>query len=265
MINDDKLKSFVKKSGFPLQIKVKSIVESDKDLGWNVVTSEHSWSDKDGLRGFLDLVLEHPDYRVIATIECKRVRDSSWIFLREKHASPRRRHFKTWITLGHQLVIDAQGWIEGQVYPETPEAEFCIVGGQDPKSKPMLERTAAELIEATEAFAESYGMYHFAQDETARLFIPVVVTTAELKLCTFDAHEISLATGEIDSAQFETVPFLRFRKQFTDRTIDRNMRSQIDYKVIDRQKENSIFVVNSEHVLDFLSELSVHDFDLPHT
>ncbi len=170
-----------------------------------------------------------------------------------------------WITLGHQLVIDAQEWVEGQVYPETPEAEFCIVGGQDPKSKPMLERTAAELIEATEAFAQSYGMYHFSQDETARLFIPVVITTAELKLCKFDANEVSLTTGEIVNAEFETVPFLRFRKQFTDRTIDSNRLPQIDYKTIDRQKENSIFVVNSEHILEFFDQLSVHDFDVPST
>ena len=35
----------------------------------------------------------------------------------------------------------------------SPECTFCVVPGQDKKSRPMLERIAAELIEATESLA----------------------------------------------------------------------------------------------------------------
>ena len=87
MIDNDKIRSIVNSSGFPLQFKVESLVNEHSDLGWKVLTKEHSWLDeKSGEEGFLDLVLEKSKSSTLLTVECKRVKESAWIFLREKRS-----------------------------------------------------------------------------------------------------------------------------------------------------------------------------------
>jgi len=260
LVDEKKARSIVNSSGFPLQIRIENLVKEHSDLGWQVLTREHSWFNPENNYGsFIDLVLEKPSSKTFLTLECKRVKDSSWIFLREEHSSPKRRHVKTWVAAYICGQRGLRGWIDSTGYPETPESEFCVVAGQDSKSKTMLERIGAELIEATEAFAEQDCEYHKDQTDFTRIFVPVIVTTAKLQICKFDFKDVSLTTGEIDKSEVETVPYLRFRKQLSNRSYQARFKHGVNYREIDRVKENTIFIVNSNHVVDFLDEIEIHE------
>ena len=79
----EKLEKLVNSSGFPLQIALQHLIESKKsDHGWDVLSHEHPWANKEaGSEGFIDLILVNNSDRHIMVVECKRVRDTYWIFL----------------------------------------------------------------------------------------------------------------------------------------------------------------------------------------
>ena len=94
----DKLKGFVNSSGFPLQIGIEHLVRSQTlSHGWKVRYKEHSWNNKQtGNAGFIDLVLVDGDGTSAMVVECKRVQDTSWIFLLPSMRQADRRHAHVW-------------------------------------------------------------------------------------------------------------------------------------------------------------------------
>jgi len=133
------------------------------------------------------------------------------------------------------------------------------VAGQDQKSKPMIERIGAELVDATQFFADQDCNYYKSQPDFIRIFLPVIITTAELKVCEFDVEDVSLDMGEIDKSEAKTVPYLRFRKQLSHRKYSNQFLHGVNYRDIDNEKENTIFVVNSNHIVEFLDEIEIHE------
>ena len=78
-------------SGFPMQIAVARQVNETLFIhGWRVRYTEHSWSSlsQENQNGFIDLVLEDKHRSTLAVIECKRVRDTAWIFLHSAGGAP---------------------------------------------------------------------------------------------------------------------------------------------------------------------------------
>jgi hypothetical protein len=81
---EDQLLSVVNASGFPFQIRVAHLVrETAARRGWTVLVSEHPWTDEEtGENGFIDVVLgRDDDYSLRLVIECKRAKDSQWVFI----------------------------------------------------------------------------------------------------------------------------------------------------------------------------------------
>src|SRR5690606_17953157 len=97
--------------------------------------------------------------------------------------------------------------------PASPESAFCVIPGVDGNRRPLIERAASELVEATEGIANEERALSLGDRETLRIYFPVLVTTAKLFACLYRQESISLATGTIADAKFEEVPFVRFRKQ----------------------------------------------------
>ncbi len=252
MRDTEPLKTIVNGSGFPLQLALEHAITENKSVhGWNVYSREHAWKNETtGKSGFIDIVLRDTCRTSVMIIECKRVQDSDWIFLNPKNSANYRRHAKTWITnIFHNSRVCFE-WADVALEPSTPESQFCIVPGQDNKSKPMLERTAAELVEATEGFASEDYKVLINENIDLRLYFNIIVTTAHIKVCDFDASEISIESGIIDNVSFRDVPYLRFCKQLSpNREI-----SRFDRYSPFKQKENTVFVVNSKSFIDFLSD-----------
>jgi len=115
----------------------------------------------------------------------------------------------------------------------------------------MLERTASEIIEATEAFAMEEHSLGIPKPDHLRTYFSVIVTTADLKICKFDPAEVDLKSGEIAKCEFEDVRYLRFRKSLTARG---EKASQKDIGEVFEEKERTVFVVNSVYFLNFLRE-----------
>ena len=254
---DNGLKKIVNLSGFPLQIGLKNVIEQTSlGHGWRVLSEEHPWMHNEANKeGFIDLILADNVNTFRMIIECKRVRDTEWIFLNPSTDIRSTRHARFW----HSL-IDEQGshvkvfdWTDIDIYPPTPEAMFCVIPGQDSKSPPMLERVAGDLVNAVEIFAaEELSRGKYDNSDFKRFYIPTIVTTAELKICKFDPANISIKDGEIpNDAEFETVPFIRFRKSLSTKvaampTLGRSIAT----------RERTILIINSSHLTQMLIELN---------
>ena len=255
-MDKDQLRKTVNGSGFPLQIAIEAQIKNQKSKHrWRVLFSEHSWVNTNtDSGGFIDLILEHEDHNAILIVECKRVQNTHWIFLQEQVNPKSRRHIKPWITEESGGKLQKFGWFDTAVDPESPESGFCVVPGQDSKSRPMLERLASEVIESTEGFAVEDHYLHKGYLDYARYYFSAIVTTADLMVCNFDPKSVAIETGEIDEALFTNVPYIRFRKQLSSYKMPEASWKELTAHEIARQKENTVFIINASALVDFLSE-----------
>jgi hypothetical protein len=247
-------------SGFPLQIAVEtSVSQSSTSHGWKVRYTEHSWSNRaDGDSGFIDLILQDKHKTTFLIVECKR-KSETWLFLRSDGTAKASRHAKAWVSHYSDGTMKRFGWTDVAPDPECPEVGFCATRGMSANDKTtMLERIGGELLSSTEAFASEEKDFRRPKQENLRFYFNVVVTTAQLKLATFDPHKVSLTTGTLDEAEIQDVPFVRFRKQLSVRPAQLTpgrFEEDIDPSY---EKENTIFVVRADHFVRFL-----HEFGLP--
>lgn len=252
-------------SGFPLQIALENQVRrTSEEHGWSVRYSEHSWSTgSGGQSGFIDMVLQDRNASTFAVVECKRLRDTEWVFLHSDGRAPIERSAKGWVSHYASGSMANYGWIELNPYPSSVEAHFCAIRGQSSSDRTnLLERVSSELITATEALAAEERDWRHANTATIRFYLNVIVTTAELKVGTFDPLKVSLADGTMPQAEFESVPYLRFRKQFSTRQM-RFTPEQYDGQTnISDLKQHTVFVVRADALPRFLAEFRVPDSSL---
>ncbi|MFC1895149.1 hypothetical protein ACFL0Q_00590 [Thermodesulfobacteriota bacterium] len=248
------LKKTVNSSGFPLQIALEALVKDTyREHRWRVLFSEHSWANYNTEEsGFIDLILQHADRGILLVVECKRVQNSSWIFLYGEAKANTRTHAKAWCTQEKGGKLHKFGWFDATVDPSTAESRFCVVPGQDAKSRPMLERLAAEVVASTEGFAIEDQSFHKGSSEYERWYFSAIVSTADLLLCNFDPAKVPVGTGEVDEAKFTRVPYLRFRKQLSTYEMPEASWKESTATEIATHKENTVFVINANALIDFL-------------
>jgi len=237
----------VNSSGFPLQIAVGHYVRTEgSDSGFEVLFSEHAWQNpRTGDTGFIDLVLRKGP--IFLVVECKRPKDTKWIFFRDDPKKADRRHAKCWVSTPKK-VFD---WRDVAMSPTSFQAAFCTTRGSNGNDVPMLERIAGPLIEATEALAvETEGAR--GKEFGTRFFFNVIVTTAPLEKCLFDPAEISLTTGKIANADCASIPYVRFRKHLSARAGKAK-----DLRGLVSAKENTVFVVNAAFLGNFLDGFEI--------
>ena len=254
------LEQHVNNSGFPLQLAIANRFGS-RGSEWKVLYEEHAWSHDHG-NGFIDLVLEDFNKTWLMNIECKRVRDSTWIFLSDRNSTSTRRVAKLWVSKkssDNRLIH--YDWVDMPMDPECVQSSYCIVPGQDPRSRPMLERNASTVVLSTEALASEEATHLSDQYSDLRIYQNVIVTTADLKVCKLDVNQIDLSSGELgDDAEFVDVPFVRFRKQLgASVSSDTRATSERDVRRLVTTKESTVFVVNSDHFEQFVTSCELPD------
>ncbi|MBT4525564.1 MAG: hypothetical protein HOC24_03320 [Deltaproteobacteria bacterium] len=208
-MNDSKLKDLVNGSGFPLQIGLENYVnKTHLDHKWRVLSKEHAWKNEaTGSSGFIDLILQDSEEIMVMIVECKRVKDTSWVFLVPDNMPPKRNKTKVWFTEIENKKVTKSYWEVARVIPESFESEFCVVMGQN-KEKPLLERLTGDLVESVEGFAIQDTEVLNKNQYIGCYYLSVLVTTADLKKCCFNPDEISLDDGKIENMAFETVPYM---------------------------------------------------------
>jgi len=261
---EEKLTEAVNRSGFPLQIGlIYRVNQTVASHGWNVLCTEHAWKNElDNDSGFIDFVLEDQYKTSVLVVECKRVLEASWIFLIDSSSIKEQSHGKLWVTSAHGITFEHFDWFNIPLNPVSPESGFCVVPGQDSKSRPMLERLAGECVSATEALAKEERMLLFGETDSIRMYGSVIVTTASLKVCEFNPENISLINGKVTDPYFTDVPFIRFRKQLSVRSPKINFLSKPQLNAVAKAKEHTVFIVNSQALESFLQEWEVSDSGL---
>lgn len=260
MSNDASLR-VLNDSGYPLQIAVHGAIDAAvEDHGWKVLYAEHQWRTRDDSRsGFADLVVSDRNRSVFAVLECKRVRDVEWLLFHSDGECHNRRHAQAWLSQFHEGAFKGYGWAQVQIEPTCPEVHFCSIRGQSTNTgSTLLEKTAAEVALATECIAREHKDLRRSGSTDIKVFFPVLVTTARLRLATFAPSAISLADGTLEAAEFKDVPYIRFRKQLGVARARPEPGSEGLWFDLAYEKENTVFVVQSSHINDFLREIEVH-------
>jgi len=258
MRTPDDLTKLVNQSGFPLQLKIDALVERHTDqIGWKVLYREHGWTHPNGQSGFIDLVLEDRHGTSVLVVECKRVLEADWVFLDSTPAAPPTRRTRLWAvnTAGHGRQFS--GYFDARSAPESQESMYCVVAGQDSKARPMLERLAAEVTAATEALAIEEHPAITKRNYGLRMYASVIVTTAQLHLSRFDAHDVSMKTGEATTVTHAALPWIRFRKQLSSELAVEPKNTDWDFSELALAKEKQVFVVNLESLPAFLEKWEV--------
>ncbi|MGD0753374.1 MAG: hypothetical protein ABSA23_18490 [Anaerolineales bacterium] len=251
----ESLLKIINASGFLFQLRIEQEIKST-DLAriWDISAREHRWYDsQEGSDGFMDLVLTQTGSARIV-IECKRVTNANWIFLIPDNKD---RVLNAQIKWTMRIKPDKYftDWQDFKVRPVSPEATFCIVRGQGEKDTPMLERVSSLLLRSIEYLAHEEFTYTDRGDKKPYLYFPVIITNATLHVCRFDPQKIDINKGQInaiDDIEFEIVPCVRFRKNFSS-TIDPS-KLQKDLETTNRSNERTIFVINSESLTETLSK-----------
>jgi hypothetical protein len=225
-MNNAELAKAINESGFPLQLGLKLLAH---DGDWRVALSEHAWRDPNSDDPkFIDLVLRgRGDGPQRLVIECKRARDTEWIFLRDTtdyaERDSRLRVRARIAAMVPQTNTRIEDWADIPFIPGSPEANFCVIRKNNQRSQELLEKMAAEIVRATDALArQEYQIYERTRMQIvsinqglSRIYVPMIVTTAALFVCDADYEGVDLETGEVaDLTKSVEVPAVRFMKAF---------------------------------------------------
>lgn len=245
-------------SGFPLQLGVIHAINQSSE--WRVVLEEHPWqSEENGTKGFIDIVAmnRHPGFGAMV-IECKRVRQTAWVFLIPKTPPSSRSHVTIWDSNMTDRKWLTYGWRDWQADPTTFQSQYCAIPGQEQGRQNLIERTAYDLVESVEALAvqEFKIVDQNANANFSRVYVPVLVTTACLFAASFDPSAITLNDGALpNDASFVEVPYIRFRKALS---VPLRSSSSHNIREFSSTSERTVFVVNAESITAFLNQFELH-------
>lgn len=243
-------------SGFLFQLGVEQEVrrlQQHSSTDWKVVASEYRWLDPvSSSEKFIDLVLQSNASRMV--IECKRVQDAIWLFLISEGRINMGRARLYW-TYPRKQQRSLCGWDEFKFLHASPEASFCIVRGHGESDSPMLERLAGIVLRSTEVLANNeLDLGHHRISGPAWIYIPMIITNANLMICKFNPDKIDLQSGKLSDADFVDVPMVRFRKSLSTIRKSSNQTDSKSYEEIIEEQQRTVLVVNVRWLSDILSE-----------
>jgi hypothetical protein len=256
MADNKQLLSIINASGFLFQLRVEQEIRGKRNQhGWRIVSPEHRWAiPQENREGFIDLVLETGTIR--AVLECKRVREANWVFLVPEdraRISPAGRLLWTYQTAEEPVLSGHQDFF---LEAEAPESGFCVVRGTGEKDRPMLEGLAAVLVKSVEALADQeFSIGESGEFERVAIYLPVIVTNANLVICRFNPSEVDITTGELDTSSFEPVNAIKFRKSLPIRNDAVSVPR--DLGELNKTSEQTLFVVNASNIAEFLKQCNI--------
>lgn len=260
MSNDDSkdLKKFVDGSGFPLQVKIEGVINQAPN--WDVDGREVYW--ENGHRdGFIDIVASHIYTPMKLFLEVKKKSGGAWIFLSSERQHKKDERAIILTVNNHNTQFE---WNEILLPVSTEKFPFCAVMGQKNPSNPLLERLGSELIMSMEGYLQNQDFKRIRWNNTKSNALPdfpsaisVIVTNTNLYKCYYDADTVDLSDGTIKgNTNFEEVKYLAFTKPLWSK-IEKSRESSgyLSRYQINEQQDRTVFVVNSNHLREFLIDL----------
>lgn len=243
------------RSGFPFQIAVANSIEATSSShGWRVHATEYPWAE-----GYVDIVAIRGG--LVMLIECKRVLDETWLFpvtnRRSKDTAMCRLEW--WNSaVAKPLAIPGRQWSQMfcndfSCFPTSPESQFCIMSKK--KAARTLEPIASQLVAA----AHSIGNAQRKHEADFEVFIPVVVTNAEIRSIEFSAGDDVLQAGEVPNGQAEDHGFVRFRKSLVKRPSNMYTTGDERLRSVAEDRERTVFIASPSSLIEHLAEIDPSD------
>lgn len=248
----------INESGYPLQLYVAEEINNfSSEHGWRVLVKEHRWVNSETQdEGYIDIILEHKSYFIRFVVECKRI-SGSWNFLLPENNPILVKRSKLLIAEYPSPV--GFRWEDRGIYPESCEATFCVMEVEGKKDSRTLEKISGELLLSLESLAaeEVQLLSATSRSQHNKLYIPIIVTTANLQACLFDPKDISAEDGNIKTAgEIHKVEFIRFRKNLAGNPIYQNQEFN-DLKESNLENERTIIVVQAKSITNFLQNFRI--------
>jgi len=127
-----------------------------------------------------------------------------------------------------------------------------MIRGSGENDSPLLERIASKLLVSVEALAAEETSLRLISDtrDPRRVYVPVIITTARLWVCRFNAEDIDLATGDVSGTEFQEVPLIRFKKALTPPRVPEPGRDVSEmphrtFRRVSREQERTVLVMNA--------------------
>jgi len=255
------IQDIIDNSGYPLQMHIENwIRDTSNQHRWRVLTKEHRWVNAvTNEEGFIDLILERSGYNLRLVVECKRI-SGNWIFLLPTERADQRRDTKV---LSFGLQTSKFLWSNTAIDPMTQIANFCIMETEGKKDNRTLEKLSGELLLSLEylALEESVLILEWSKNAQrspgAMVYIPIIVTTANLQVATFNPSNFDRKKGTIIGDCIPSpVEFIRFQKNLAT-NIDYEKPSMGSLLELNRENDRTVFVVSAENLVKFLSFLDL--------
>lgn len=112
------------------------------------------------------------------------------------------------------------------------------------------------MVYSTESLAFEDKALNVDVEDERHVYFNLIVTTATLQLCSFEPSDVSIKDGTVEEPAFQEVPYIRFRKQLSP-TYNLLEACNVSGQSRARAKENTVFVVNSEHLVEFLIDFEL--------
>jgi len=242
-------------SGYLFQLAVEDVAKNSNKF--EEVMRELPWRNSEtGTGGFADLLFSYGMVRIV--VECKRPKDGIWLFLVDKDVKEAFRAKCRWVD-SKPGKKDLSGWDDIAIIPGSIESEICIIRGQGEENSPLLERLSNVLLESVDALAaEEISLTNQQSFGEHLVYVPMIVTAADLKICRIDSNQIELKDGTIEQAVFDSVPMVRFRKSLT--TSLTAGASPESLSASNKNKERTILIVNASSLSEVLSNWEIKNF-----
>jgi hypothetical protein len=250
----ESLLNIVNASGFSFQLGVEHEARFKLQDLWRVVSTEHAWRNTED-EGFIDIVLQRG--ALIAVIECKRTRNGTWIFLTPSDSSDQIYNIKVPWVAGKRDGASILDWDELRFAPPSSVSAFCVVRGSGEGERSLLERLSSQLIAATDCLInEDIGIEKQKRRDYWGIYLPMIVTNADLQVCKMDLSKVSLDHGDITDGDFKSVQMVRFHKSLV--TVPSG-RPPANLTESAKEKERGVLIVNSKHFSEIFHKMDIQN------
>jgi hypothetical protein len=256
-INNEQNVGLLNSSGFPLQLAVEQTIHSLKP-DWELIR-EAPWHDRStGQSGFVDLVAQYGMERIV--VECKRPRGGRWLFVTAKDSQPQEGRVRLCWTYYGVVAKKTMAFEDMRLRPTSYESDICIVGGQAEDQKPMLERLSHSLLTSQLSLArEEMALAEHGLIYPTSVYIPVIITCAELLVSQIDPSSISLVDGTVSEPTFQSVELVRFRKSLLTAELELERSHDVSNRA--RGSEATVIVIHAASLPQILQDWGLRPKD----
>ncbi len=244
---------------YPLKFSVKEIIKISQQKGGDgtldIVIDDDYPENQDNKNEYL-IVKKNPyiDPRLI--IKCNRFIGDWKFYLPNTN--------KNQIGKGKCIYVEKQPeikeqlekliWIEPSIGPLSLVSEHCVMKSEGKNDFHSLEEILKELLGFLEDIAKKDMSIPYSNPFWKRIYIPIIVTTANLQSCIFDPNTIK--KGSIDNCKINKIELIRIRMNLSTNIEDNELKINEDIKSVYQKNQFTVLILQEDHMMQSLGKFS---------